>query len=75
MQLNAFDEAGRKPKACISTENNLFITKKAYMKILIDYDPGRMHAKFIHSTKAALIDYRITRSENVIESERAREND
>lgn len=44
------------------------------MRILIDYDPGRMHAKFIHSTKAALIDYRITWSENVIERECAREN-
>jgi len=44
------------------------------MRILIDYDPGRMHAKFIHVTKAALIDYKITWSENVIERERAREN-
>lgn len=77
MQLNAFDESVCWAKvwgiSYISTENNLFI-KKAYMRILIDYDPGRMHAKFIHSTKAALIDYRITWSENVIERECAREN-
>ncbi len=52
----------------------IYPSKKAYTRILIDYDPGRMHAKLIHSTKAALIDYRITWSQNVLERERAGEN-
>lgn len=45
------------------------------MRLLIDYEAGGMHAKFIHSTKAALIDYRITWRENVIRRERERESD
>lgn len=61
-----------KSQFCISTENHLFI-KKAYRRLLIDYEAGGMHAKFIHSTKAAaaaaLIDYRITWRKNVTRRE------